>query len=75
MQHLECDDTVMFAILGQVYRRHATAAELAVDGVGICKRGSQPLDGECQVLSSGKDYQLRKARISENGVKAAERET
>jgi len=48
MQNLEGDDSVVLAVLGEIHGRHAATAELAVDGVGICKRVAQPLDGECQ---------------------------
>ena len=36
----------MPAILREIYGRHASAPELAIDGVGAVERCSQPLDGK-----------------------------
>ena len=48
MKNLECYDAVMLAILREIHRRHAAAAELAIDRIGVGECGAQALDREGQ---------------------------
>ena len=42
MQHLDRDITIVLEIMREIYRGHATLAELALDAVAVGQRGVQP---------------------------------
>lgn len=50
MKHLERNDAIVLGILGEVYSRHPTTAELAIDEVGAGRRCAQSFKRESQLL-------------------------
>ena len=47
MQHLDRDSAIVLAVLGEVHGRHAAAAELAIDRVGLRQCVPQAVDWKC----------------------------
>jgi serine/threonine-protein kinase len=43
MQHLECDNSIVLLVLREIYGGHATLAQLAIDGIRLRQRFTQPL--------------------------------
>ena len=58
-QHLDGDLAAVLEVVGEVDRRHAALAELALDAVAVGDQGLQPVNGVGQMGLSARDDRTR----------------